>query len=84
MRMAKPSKTQRLVSEAMQEVHENPPSTLDPSKTGAEREAQQQAIALSKARAKGARIPKLPPMNKRARGSRPFTNEEIMRGYRKL
>ena len=82
--MAKQTQTERLVSAAMREVHENPPSTLDPKKTGAEREAQQRAIALSKARAKGARIPKLPPMSKRARGSRPFSNAEIMRGYRVL
>ena len=76
--MANQAKTRRLVGQAMREVHRNPPSTLDPSKTGAEREAQLRAIALSKARQAGADI------RRRPEGSGPFTDTEIKQGYRRL
>lgn len=78
--MVNQAKTKRLVGQAMREVHRNPPSTLDPEKTGAAREAQMRAIALSKAREEGADIP----MRRRPRGSGVFTDAEIKRGYRKL
>lgn len=76
--MAKQTKTERLTSAAFREVRDNPPSTLDPSKTGEAREAQMTAIALSKAREAGARI------RRRPQGSGAFTDAEIARGYRKL
>lgn len=76
--MAQQSKTDRLVGQAMREVHRNPPSTLDPSKTGAEREKQLQAIALSKAREAGANV------RRRPEGSGTFTDAEIAQGYRRL
>ena len=78
--MANQTKTRRLVGQAMREVHRNPPSTLDPSKTGAEREAQLRAIALSKAREAGADVP----MRRRPQGSGTFTDAEIKQGYRRL
>ena len=75
---------QRLVEQAAREVHRNPPSTLDPSKTGAEREVQLRAIALSKARQAGADIPEQPPIRRRSRASRPFSDAEMRRGYRRI
>lgn len=74
----KQTPTERKVEAAFREVRNNPPSTLDPLKTGAAREAQITAIALSKARQAGARI------RRRPQGSRAFTDAEIQQGYRKL
>ena len=76
--MANASRNKRIIRAAFREVNENPPSTLDPSKTGAERRAQMTAIALSKAREEGATI------RRRPQGSKTFTVAEMMRGYRKL
>jgi hypothetical protein len=52
------SKTAKKVAEAMREVHANPPSTMGTHQTAEERESQMRAIALSKARKAGAKIPK--------------------------
>lgn len=52
------SKTQQKVAQAFHEVYTNPPSTLGSNQTKDERRAQMTAIALSKARAKGARVPR--------------------------
>lgn len=54
----KPTKKTRLVGAAMREVFSNTPSTVDKSKSAAGQRKQKIAIALSKARAAGARIPK--------------------------
>jgi hypothetical protein len=55
----KPSKTQRLVSAAMKEVHENVPRNVKKTgKTGKAAEKMKVAIALSKARSAGAKVPK--------------------------
>ena len=57
----KPSKTRRLTTAAFREVHEKQPKrvTLTIGTYGKERgEKQRIAIALDKARQKGARIPK--------------------------
>lgn len=59
--MPKKPKSRKLTDAAFREVHENPPSrvTRTRKKKGkAAAEKQMRAIALSKARAKGARIPK--------------------------
>ena len=76
--MAEMTQTDRKVRAAFREVRSNPPSTLDQSKTGAAREAQIRAIALSKARQAGAQI------KRRPEGSGPFTDAEIRQGYRRL
>lgn len=55
--MPKNSKTKRLVKKAFHEVKENPPSTLKKQSKSKMRK-QEVAIALSKARKKGARVPK--------------------------
>lgn len=72
--------TDRKVRRAFREVRSNPPSTLDRKKKGKAREAQIQAIALSKARQAGASIPR----RRRPRGSEPFTDEEMDQGFRRL
>lgn len=59
----KPSKTQRLVKSAMEEVHSNVPKNVKKAgKTGKAAEKMKVVIALSKARAAGAKVP--PPPNK--------------------
>jgi hypothetical protein len=55
---AKKSKTDKLVDEAFHEVYTSKPSTLGKNQTKAEERAQLTAIALSKAKAKGAKVPK--------------------------
>lgn len=54
----KQSKSQQKVAEAFHEVYASPPSTLGKNQTKDARRAQMTAIALSKARAKGARLPR--------------------------
>lgn len=49
-------KSRSLVAQAMHEVHHNTPRTVPASKRGKAKETQLIAIALSKARAKGARV----------------------------
>ena len=79
------AQTERKVAAAFREVRSNPPSTLDPSKTGEEREAQIRGIALSKARQAVARIPENPKrVRRRPRGSGVFTEAEIRQGFRRL
>jgi hypothetical protein len=57
--MAKKTKTEKLVESAMSEVHTNVPSTVKATgKTGAEKEAMLAAVAFSKARQSGAKLPK--------------------------
>lgn len=56
--MAK-SKSQQKLDKAMSEVHTNVPSTVKATgKTGAEKEAMLAAVAYSKARKAGAKLPK--------------------------
>lgn len=74
-------RSQRLVQAAFHEVTHNPPAQLAKTrkKFGPVRaEKQRVAIALSKARKSGARIRRMP------RGSAPFRESEIARGYRCL
>jgi hypothetical protein len=54
----KPSKSQQKLQAAMREVFTNPPSTLGEDQTPDERRKQQIAIAFSKARKAGAKLPK--------------------------
>jgi hypothetical protein len=55
----KPSKTERLVTNAMREVHTNTPSTVTRANVSApKKEAMKRAIALEKAREAGADIPR--------------------------
>jgi hypothetical protein len=55
----KQTKTEKKVAEAFREVHANVPSTVKATgKTGAAKEKMLTAVALSKARAEGADIPK--------------------------
>jgi hypothetical protein len=58
--MAKPKSTsKKIIEDTMAEVHTNVPSTVKASgKTGAAKEKMLAAVALSKARDKGARVPK--------------------------
>ena len=57
--LAKKSKSRKLVESAMEEVHENEPSTVTRADvSGAQKEKMLRAIALSKARKQGAKIPK--------------------------
>jgi hypothetical protein len=56
----KQTKSQSIVSSAFHEVMHNKPRTVDTSKSAAGQHKQMVAIALSKARAAGARIPKAP------------------------
>lgn len=68
MATKKPTKTEKKVAEAFHEVHTNVPSTVKATgKTGAAKEKMLTAIALNKAREKGADIPK--PKDKK-RGSK--------------
>lgn len=54
----KPTKTEKKVAEAFHEVYESKPSTMGKNQTKAEERSQLTAIALNKARAKGAKVPK--------------------------
>lgn len=54
---AKKTKTEKLVDEAFHEVYTSKPSTLGKNQTKTEERAQLTAIALSKAKDKGAKIP---------------------------
>jgi hypothetical protein len=54
------SKSDKLVAEAFHEVHSKKPSTMGKNQTKGEEQAQLTAIALSKARDKGAKVPKAP------------------------
>lgn len=59
--MAKPTKTRKRIDRAMREVHRNPPERVQRTlrKKGPKAAKRQQvAIALSKARKRGARIPR--------------------------
>ena len=57
--MAAKTKTEKKVAKAFTEVHENVPSTVKATgKTGVAKEKMLTAVALSKARAEGADIPK--------------------------
>lgn len=55
---AKKTKTDKIVAKNMREVFESPPSTLGKNQTPTERRKQQVAIALSKSREEGAKVPK--------------------------
>jgi hypothetical protein len=54
------STTEKIVAEAFHEVHATKPSTMGKNQTKAEEQAQLTAIALNKARDKGAKVPKAP------------------------
>lgn len=54
------SKSDKIVAKKMREVFTNPPSTLGKDQTPTERRKQQVAIALSKSRDEGAKLPKAP------------------------
>ncbi len=56
--MARESKSQATLQSFLREVHENPPSTVPARLKGKRRTAMLTAIAFSKARAAGARLPK--------------------------
>ena len=56
----KQTKTARVVESSFHEVFSNKPRTVDTTKSAAGQRKQMVAIALSKARAGGARIPKAP------------------------
>jgi hypothetical protein len=59
MAKSKPTKSQRLVSEAMRETHTHEPSTVSRADVSpARKEAMRQAIAFDKARDAGAKIPR--------------------------
>ena len=59
MAAKKQTKTEKKVAEAFHEVHANVPSTVKATgMTGAARDKMLTAVALSKARAEGADIPK--------------------------
>jgi len=74
-----PSKSQRIVTRMMHEVHSNTPSTVRRANvSGRRREAMLRAIALNKARKAGAKI------RRRPQGSGTFSMEEMHRGYRTL
>jgi hypothetical protein len=60
------SKTDKLVAEAFHEVHAKKPSTMGTHQTKAEEQAQLTAIALSKARDKGAKAPAKPRKSSKA------------------
>jgi hypothetical protein len=64
MPATKQTKSEKKVAEAFHEVHASPPRTLGKTQTKAERQSQLTAIALSKAKAAGADIPK--PKGKKA------------------
>lgn len=52
------SKSDKIVERNMKEVFDNPPSTLGTNQTPTARRKQQVAIALSKSRDEGAKVPK--------------------------
>jgi Family of unknown function (DUF6496) len=54
------STTETIVADAFHEVHAKKPSTMGKNQTKAEAQAQLTAIALSKAREKGAKVPAKP------------------------
>lgn len=56
--MARQSRSKTILKSMLREVHENIPSTVPASVTGKRRTAMLTAIAFSKARAAGARLPK--------------------------
>jgi hypothetical protein len=57
--MAKPKSTsKKIIEDAMSEVFEHPPSTVKPGQSAEATRQQKVAIGLSKARDKGAKIPK--------------------------
>jgi hypothetical protein len=59
MAKSKPTKSQRLMSEAMHEVHTHEPSTVSRAEVSpARKEAMRQAIAFEKARDAGAKVPR--------------------------
>ena len=58
--MPKKQTTKQIVDDEMSEVFRNTPSTVDTSKSTLEQRKQQIAIGLSKARARGARVPRKP------------------------
>ena len=57
-RMPAKSKSKKIVEESMREVFENPPSTVKPGQSAEATRKQKVAIGLSKARDKGAKVPK--------------------------
>ena len=72
-------KSKRLVNAAFREVMENEPSTVARANVSGERkQAMRTAIALDKARKRGARI------RRRPRGSGTFSEQEMQQGYRGL
>ncbi len=56
--MARQSRSKTILQSMLREVHENVPSTVPASLKGKRRTAMLTAIAFSKARAAGARLPK--------------------------
>jgi hypothetical protein len=62
----KPTKSEKKVAEAFHEVYTSKPSTLGKNQTKAEERAQLTAIALSKARDKGAKLPAKPRKSSKA------------------
>ncbi len=56
--MARQSRSQTILKSMLREVHENVPSTVPASVKGKRRTAMLTAIAFSKARKAGARLPK--------------------------
>lgn len=76
------ARTRALVEHAFSEVKSDEPSIVGKTrrkKGAAAAERQETAIALSKARAAGANIPK---KGKRPHGSGAFGNADLMKGYK--
>ena len=55
---AKQSKSKQIIEESMREVFDNPPSTVKAGQSAEATRKQKVAIGLSKAREKGAKVPK--------------------------
>ena len=55
---AKQSTSKTIIEESMREVFDNPPSTVKPGQSAEATRKQKVAIGLSKARDKGAKVPK--------------------------
>lgn len=55
---AKQSTSKKIIEESMREVFDNPPSTVKPGQSAEATRKQKVAIGLSKAREKGAKVPK--------------------------
>ena len=55
---AKQSKSKQIIAESMREVFDNPPSTVKPGQSAEATRKQKVAIGLSKAKAKGAKVPR--------------------------